>query len=315
MRRVNRFATIFIALCVAGAGANAQNDCKKPLYLTFDTGHMGVAQLIADVLRREQVPVTFFAAHERTQEGDGSLGEHWAPWWAARAAEGHAFASHTWSHAYWRADASASADAGANPAKGSGDNRSSIGSVGGTGTGTGTGSGAAFVLQPSAGPRAGERFTASAADYCAEIRQAADRLRTLTGQAPLPLWRAPGGKTSPALLAAGRACGFAHVGWSPAGFLGDELPSESASNAQLLQKALRDVRPGDILMAHLGIWSRRDPWASAVLQPLLQGLKAQGFCFRTLREHPQWRDWIAAHPVEPRGAGAAPGAPSVEGRK
>jgi hypothetical protein len=76
------------------------------------------------------------------------------------------------------------------------------------------------------------------------------------------------------------------VGWSPAGFLGDELPSETASNAMLLKKALRDIRPGDILLAHLGIWSRKDPWAPADLEPLIVGLKARGFCFATLREHP-----------------------------
>jgi hypothetical protein len=39
-------------------------------------------------------------------------------------------------------------------------------------------------------------------------------------------------------------------------------------------------------LAHLGIWSRKDPWAPAVLEPLIQGLKERGFCFRTLREHP-----------------------------
>mgnify|MGYP000479296686 CR=1 FL=1 len=32
------------------------------------------------------------------------------------------------------------------------------------------------------------------------------------------------------------------VGWSPAGFLGDELPSETHSNATLRDKALRDLR-------------------------------------------------------------------------
>ena len=66
------------------------------------------------------------------------------------------------------------------------------------------------------------------------------------------------------------------------------MPSESASNAALLRKALRDVRSGDILLAHLGIWSRKDPWAPTVLEPLIVGLKQQGFCFRTLREHPQY---------------------------
>jgi peptidoglycan/xylan/chitin deacetylase (PgdA/CDA1 family) len=65
---------------------------------------MGVAPLIAQVLWQQQVSVTFFAAHEKTQEGDGSLGTHWAAWWKERAQEGHEFASHTYDHAYWRAD-------------------------------------------------------------------------------------------------------------------------------------------------------------------------------------------------------------------
>ena len=61
----------------------------------------------------------------------------------------------------------------------------------------------------------------------------------------------------------------------------------------LLKKALRDIRAGDILLAHLGIWSRKDPWAPADLEPLIVGLKARGFCFATLREHPAYRDWIS----------------------
>jgi peptidoglycan-N-acetylmuramic acid deacetylase len=41
-------------------------------------------------------------------------------------------------------------------------------------------------------------------------------------------------------------------------------------------------------MAHLGIWSRADPFAP-MLDPLIAGLKARGLCLRTLREHPQYR--------------------------
>lgn len=233
--------------------------CAKPVYLTFDTGHMGVAPLIADVLKRHDVKVTFFGANEKTQEGDGSLGDHWAPWWKARAAEGHEFASHTWDHVYWRADLP--------------DGR--------------------FRVRASAGPNAGKDLTWTAAEYCAEIGKADRRLEALTGRKPLPLFRAPGGKTSPKFLAATSACGWQHVGWAPAGFLGDELPSESASNQHLLQKALRDVRSGDILLAHLGIWSRKDPWAPAVLEPLVTGLKSRGFCFATLRDHPAYRHRVA----------------------
>ena len=52
------------------------------------------------------------------------------------------------------------------------------------------------------------------------------------------LFRAPGGKTSPALLAAASRCGWTHVGWSPAGFLGDELSSDRHPNDRLLKQAL-----------------------------------------------------------------------------
>lgn len=243
---------------------SGQEACENPVYLTFDTGHMGVAPLVAEVLQRQRVKVTFFVANENTQEGDGSLGQHWAPWWKARAAEGHEFASHTYDHVYWRADVP-----GVEPR---------------------------FVVRPTFGGLAGREFTWDAKKYCQQIAYAAERIEDHTGRKALPLFRAPGGKTSPRFLEAMRGCGWEHVGWSPAGFLGDELPSEKFSNAALLKKALRDIKPGDILLAHLGIWSRKDPWAPAVLEPLIEGLKARGMCFRTMREHPGLRGWIAARP-------------------
>jgi peptidoglycan/xylan/chitin deacetylase (PgdA/CDA1 family) len=132
--------------------------------------------------------------------------------------------------------------------------------------------------------------TWSPAQYCAELQRSADRFQAMTGQPMSHLFRAPGGKTSPKLLAAAKACGWTHVPWSAAGFLGDELSSSSHPNAKLLQQALRDIRSGDVLLAHLGIWSRQDPWAPAVLEPLIVGLKERGFCFATLRDHPAYRD-------------------------
>jgi peptidoglycan/xylan/chitin deacetylase (PgdA/CDA1 family) len=77
------------------------------------------------------------------------------------------------------------------------------------------------------------------------------------------------------------------VGWSPAGFLGDELPSDKFSNSSLLDKSLKNIQAGDVLMAHLGIWSRRDAWAPAVLEPLIIGLKKKGYCFATINEAKQ----------------------------
>ncbi len=237
--------------------------CDKPVYLTVDTGHMGVADLFAEVLQRHQVKVTFFLANETTLTGGTSLDDQWAPWWRARAAEGHAFASHTWDHGYWRADLP----------------------------------GPQFRIRQTFGPNANQTETWSAQRYCDELQRPAQRLKAMTGVAMLPLFRAPGGKTSPALLAATRQCGYQHVGWSDAGFLGDELPSDRYPNAQLLAKALRDIRPGDILLAHLGIWSRQDPWAPAALEPLVRGLKAKGYCFATLQQHPAYTAWLAPKPA------------------
>jgi peptidoglycan/xylan/chitin deacetylase (PgdA/CDA1 family) len=267
MHRATDAICAFVVLLLGASSVSlAAAPCAQPVYLTLDTGHMAVAPLIAEVLQRQQVPVTFFAAHEKTQQGDGTLGQHWAPWWKARAAEGHAFASHTWDHAYWRADVQ-------------------------------EGGVQKFRIRPSAGEHAGQTLLWTAQNYCDNLRQAALRLQDMTGQVPLPLFRAPGGKTSSRLLASARQCGFAHVGWADAGFLGDELPSQTYPNAQLLQKALKNIQPGDILMAHLGIWSRQDPWAPAVLEPLIVGLKARGLCFATLREHPAYRDWIRQQPL------------------
>lgn len=232
--------------------------CRKPVYLTIDTGHMGVAPLIAEVLARQHVKATFFLANERTQavatRPEGStLDAHWAGWWRQLAAQGHDFGSHTWDHVVWQGDA-----------------------AGG------------LRVKPTAGAQAGQRLTLSAAQYCEQLAQPARRFTEMTGQPMRALFRAPGGKTSPALLAAASRCGWTHVPWTPNGFLGDELSSERYPNQALLDKALKSVKEGDILLMHLGIWSRRDPWAPAVLEPLIVGLKAKGLCFATLRTHPQF---------------------------
>ena len=83
------------------------------------------------------------------------------------------------------------------------------------------------------------------------------------------------------------AAGSTWAGRRPA-FWATNCPASKYPNATLLARALRDIRAGDVLVAHLGIWSRQDPWAPAVLEPLITGLKARGLCFATLREHPRY---------------------------
>jgi peptidoglycan/xylan/chitin deacetylase (PgdA/CDA1 family) len=245
-------------------GLTQAQRCAKPVFLTFDTGHMGVAPLIAETLKRFDARATFFLANEPTKTGGWTLDEEWAPWWRERLAEGHDFGTHTWNHDTWLADLPAP-----------------DGALAGEVT--------RFKVSTAAGEQVAVRHEITAEQYCASLKQVSARFSEMTGQPMGPIFRAPGGKTSPALQSAAQKCGYVHVGWSASGFLGDELSSERYPNALLLERALKNIKPGDILMAHLGIWSRQEPWAPAVLEPLLQGLKDQGMCFAPLREHPRYR--------------------------
>lgn len=258
-----RWAIFFAVICGASHAARAAQACgTSPVYLTFNTGPMDVAPLIADVLRRQSVKVTFFVANEPTQNGGETLDNQWGTWWSAVAAQGHEFASQTYDHVYWRSDLP-----GVKPT---------------------------FRVKVTSGAFAGREFTYDPAKYCAQIERAARRIEDFTGKKSLPLFRAPGGKTSPKLLAAASACGYPHVGWAAAGALGDGLSSGKLPADKLLASALKDIRSGDILVGQLGSESRNAPWAPANLEPLILGLKARGFCFDSLRNHPAYSDWITA---------------------
>jgi peptidoglycan/xylan/chitin deacetylase (PgdA/CDA1 family) len=247
---------LLLSLAIPAAPALA---CQGTIYLTFDTGSQSQARYIADVLRRHKIKATFFLANEKTVNGDSSLDTAWAPYWKGLVAEGHAFGTHTFDHVYAQRDMEA-----------------------------GT-----IEVKPQFGAHAGKRLKWTPRQYCDELRRVDRRFLQLTGTKLDPIWRAPGGRLTPNLKAAGSACGYAHVGWAAAGFSGDELPTERASNAVLLKRALDNLKDGDIFMAHLGIWSRTDPWAPAVLEPLINGLEAKGFCFATLRSHPDYRAQFA----------------------
>ena len=239
----------------SGSDTAADAACDKPIYLTIDTGHMEVAPHMIDVLNQHQVKATFFLANERTKTGGSSMDDVWAPWWKQLAEQGHVFGSHTFDHVYWQADLPDGM----------------------------------FRVKPSAGPDANQVKVISGTDYCEELDRSRARFEQMTGKKMVPLFRSAGGKTSPALLAAAKSCGYTHVPWTPSGFMGDELPSDKYPNAFLLERALRTIKRGEVILVHLGIWSRKDPWAPTVFEPLIAGLKDKGFCFATLDQHPDYR--------------------------
>lgn len=224
--------------------------CKGTLYLTLDTGHMGPAEHIAETLKKHNVKATFFLANEKTQRGDTSLDASWKDYWSARASEGHAFGSHTWDHWKFVRDI-----------------------------------GAEQVVYASGK----QSRTLDRAGVCAELKKSENAFRALTGLGYDGLWRAPGGKTTPNSLRFAESCGYKHVGWSPAGFSGDELASDKFPSDKLIAQQLKTIRDGDILLWHLGIWSRKDPLYLR-LDELISGLKAKRFCFARITEHPEFRD-------------------------
>lgn len=229
-------------------GISSAKSCDKTVYLTFDTGNMSVASHVAEVLKKHQVKATFFLANEKTFRGDFALDDSWKEFWQNLVKEGHVFGSHTYDHTYWQKD----------------------------------GKGETVLVKSQFGSHAGKVRELTAPQMCQEIQASNRRFEDLTGRPLDPIWRAPGGKTSARLIQMGQRCHFQHIGWAKSGFLGDELPSNIYPNKDLLNKALKELKGGDITMAHLGIWSRKDPWAPEVLEPLIVGLKEKGFCFAPL---------------------------------
>lgn len=241
MRRAAELGAVLLASLLAGPAWGAV--CAGTVYLTIDTGNMAQAEEIARILGDEGVRATFFVANERTARGDRALEAPWASYWKARVAEGHAFGNHTWSHHYARRDTE----------------------------------GAVVVNSVE-----GKEVRLDRDAFCAELRRADDAFHALTGRRLHLLWRAPGGRTTPQGIRWAGSCGFpVHVAWTDAGYLLDDVPSEKYPNATLLKRALDGVRAGDVLVMHLGVGNRREPFAG-VLRPLLRGLKARQLCFATL---------------------------------
>jgi len=229
-------------LAVSLSRAAEPKKCSGTLYLTIDTGSMSQAERIGEILRKHKVKATFFVAQERTVNEDKSLDPAWAPYWKSLAADGHSFGSHTFRHGKLTGD---------------------------------TPDGRVRYLVN------GKTELLTKAAFCEELRKSDVRFQELTGRKLDGFWRAPGGHTTPKAIEYAASCGYKHVDWAPAGFLGDELSSEKFPNSMLLKRALANLRDGDIMMMHLGIWSRKDPWAPQ-LDSLLTGLEGKGFCFATI---------------------------------
>jgi len=220
-------------------------ECKGTVYLTFDTGNMDHAEFIADTLKQQNIRATFFLANTPTRRGDHALDDGWKEYWRSRFAEGHSFGNHTWSHYYVKSNSKTN--------------------------------------HVTATDTTGKQVTLNAKQYCQELSKVNERFEKLTGKKLRAMWRAPGGKTTGRTLRWANDCGYpVHVGWDPAGYIGDDKPASYASNERLLANALALIRNGDIILMHLGIWNRKTPFAP-MMPRLIGGLQQKEFCFDVLQ--------------------------------
>jgi len=83
---LTKLAALFFLVTASSLGYAQEAQCKKTVYLTFDTGNMSVAQIVADILNRQNIKATFFLANEKTSRGDFALDDSWKSYWQDRVA-------------------------------------------------------------------------------------------------------------------------------------------------------------------------------------------------------------------------------------
>jgi len=235
---------IFLSLLFFSTSAYS-GGCPSPVYLTFDTGNMSTAKQIAQVLKKKNIRARFFLANNPTKSGASALSSSWKSYWQSRVNEGHTFGNHTWSHYFVRSD---------------------IGTI-----------------SIKAYNRKGGLVKLNKKTYCAELAKVKRAFYKLTGYQVSGVWRAPAGRTTQNSIRWAAECGYPiHMGWSTAGYIRDDLPSEKYPNKVLLDKAATLIQEGDIVLMHLGTWQRKKQ-AASILVNLIDKLRSRGLCFESLR--------------------------------
>lgn len=126
-----------------------------------------------------------------------------------------------------------------------------------------------------------------------EVTRGSAILGATIGQ-PVTLFRAPAGRLPAAVVAAAHTGGMRVLSWS----VDSRDFQHGADPTQVLQRVLADVRPGAVVLLHDGGGARSA--TVALLRPLIQALRAQGYGFATP---------LAPPPPPPAAAPTVPPAP------
>jgi peptidoglycan/xylan/chitin deacetylase (PgdA/CDA1 family) len=143
----------------------------------------------------------------------------------------------------------------------------------------------------------------SDAQVRAEVLDAQRTIRRITGRPPQPLFRFPYGDESRRTLRIVNSLGYAAVGWTAdtAGWLG---PSGGQSTGTVVRRALAALRPGAILLMHVGSNPNDGSTLDArALPAIIRAIERRGYAFTTLSQayalaYPRWA--AAGRHAQPR---------------
>jgi gamma-D-glutamyl-L-lysine dipeptidyl-peptidase len=111
-----------------------------------------------------------------------------------------------------------------------------------------------------------------------QVTHAAAVIKATTGQDPHPLFRFPYGSTNARVLADVHALGYGGIRWT-VDTLGWEGRSQGQSEASVLQRVLNGLRPGEIVLMHVGAANDGSTLDASALPSVIRELKARGYRF------------------------------------
>jgi peptidoglycan/xylan/chitin deacetylase (PgdA/CDA1 family)/N-acetylmuramoyl-L-alanine amidase len=118
-----------------------------------------------------------------------------------------------------------------------------------------------------------------------ELLRAAASIKGATGQPPEPLFRFPYGSSSASTLAIVNRVGYTAIGWT-VDTLGWEGTSLGQSVSSVTARALGHLRPGEIILMHVGANpSDHSTLDADALPGIISGIRARGYRFVTVDEY------------------------------
>ncbi len=118
----------------------------------------------------------------------------------------------------------------------------------------------------------------------AELLMARAAIKRVTGRPPVPLFRFPYGSSNASTLALVNRLGDTAVGWT-VDTLGWEGTSLGQSVQSVIARALANLRPGEIILMHVGANSDHSTLDADALPRIIRAIRARGYKFVTLPQY------------------------------